>query len=242
MSDSRLLVRRLLTLLLALSVLPYWAVTARAILDDDTVHWGFDLMHARIAGVDTLGDFGFLALILLFGVSLVYLGWTRGGWTFTVGALGWFGLRLVNALDSALAGEIVLRSGFWGASLNLSWPLAAWNGVAVLLALVWAVTLVRKGVPEEQAAYTPQSRHLTLTALALVPVALVLFRLNALQNLTNLLAIVLVMGQWVVVNAAWAARGASGTSTPPTSRKRTPRADRPPTPRPAAPPQPAEAA
>ena len=198
---------RLLTALLVLTVATtarLWWVPVRCLLDEPGFQWGTALGGGQLAGQGLGGDILLLLLLSAYAVAMLYLGWHGGRRPFAGVALVWFGIHFVSSVLSAAEGGLIWYGDALGLRLNLTWISLAVNGTALVLALAWAARDWRAPSASPFVA-TDRTRKLLLAAAALLPVQIVLFQIGPLHDPTDIAAIGLTVGQWVLLNMAWAA-------------------------------------
>lgn len=198
---------RTLTALLVLTVITtarLWWVPARCLLDERDFQWGTALGGGQLAGQGLGGDLLILLLLSAYAVAMLYLGWHGGRQPFAGMALVWFGVHVVSSVLSAAEGGLIWYGDALGLRLNLTWISLAVNGTALTIALVWLARDWRTPSAPPFVA-TARTRKLLLAAAALLPVQIVLFQIGPLHDPTDITALGLTVGQWVLLNAAWAA-------------------------------------
>lgn len=181
-----------------------WLPLIRGLFDGPTYEWGATFFSRSFGGAGLSADAWVLALQLLLGGGILYLGYRGPRRPFHVLILAWLGFHAANWIYSALADPEALM--FHGDTLNvhvnLGYGLVAAFGGFLLLAIYWVWRDLTLKPAWPTAKWTPRNRFLWLAVGALLPVQFVLLRFGETHGLTDQAGVILTMIQWALVQGA----------------------------------------
>ena len=185
-----------------LSFLPAWLVMIRGLCDGEAYAWGFS---ERIRGRGTGGSYPLIPPLVLFGLSLLALGWRGVARPFHLLLMLWHLPVGVAVSLAARRNREALR--LQGDTLGIDVSLAAvapviFGGVAAGAVLV--ATLEPNDRPKPR--WSPRNSRLLGLALTLIPLQFVLLRFGKQHGLSDKLGVILTIAQWALINVGLAVR------------------------------------
>lgn len=199
------IVRGLRTVLLiwtGLLFVPAWLVMIRGLFDGDAYSWGFT---ERIRGRGTGGSYLIVPPLVLFGLSLLVLGWRGAARPFHL-------LLLLLHLPLGLLVSIAARRNrdalrIQGDTLGIDVSLAdvapvIFGGAAASAIAVASLDDFDRPV----APWSRRNRNLLGVAASLVPLQFALLRFGEQHGLTDKLGVILTITQWALINVGLALR------------------------------------
>ncbi len=192
MLASRKSQRYLIAFLTAASLWVVWLPLTRTLTGGGTYQWGVDMFNTMYRGAGLEGDYLFLVLQLVIGLTLIYMGFRNPRAPYPALLVMWHGLNLANDLFRPLVlGE---RNIFYGDTGRVAydWTIVSpmLTGLMFVLALAWAVRETLSPEKFEQ----PQGwarRNVIFLAVFLAYLALVTFleRTGEAHGLTDMFVV-----------------------------------------------------
>ena len=181
-----------------------WLPFVRGLMDGDSYRWGNLFWGRQIRGSGVHGDYWVLVLQVLFGLTLLYLGWRGARQPFHWLLLLWHIPLGVQAIKEALTSpeDYRFRGDSLGVDVSLAWVGPLFFGGFALLSLFWVVRDLRRTRGKVELEWTHVNRILLFIALGLLPVQFVLLRFGEPHGPRDQVGVILTMLQWVLINFA----------------------------------------
>ena len=187
-----------------ITMIVVWLPFVRGLMDGDSYRWGNIFWGMQIGGAGVHGDYWLLVLQVLFGLTLLYLGWRGARQPFHWLLLLWHVPLGMQAINEALTSpeDYRFRGDTLGVDLSLSWVGPLFFGGFALLSLFWVVRDLRRTREKVELDWNRVNRVLLLIALGLLPVQFVLLRFGVPHGPRDQVGVILTMMQWVLINFA----------------------------------------
>ena len=181
-----------------------WLPFVRGLMDGDSYRWGNIFWGMRIRGSGIRGDYWVLVLQVLFGLTLLYLGWRGARQPFHWLLLLWHVPQGVQAINEALSspGDYRFRGDTLGVDVSLAWVGPLFFGGFALLSLFWVVRDLKKPHAKVELEWTVINRILLFIVLGLLPIQFVLLRFGEPDGPRDQVGVILTMAQWLLINFA----------------------------------------
>ncbi len=196
MLKSRTGQRYAVTFLTAASLWVVWLPLTRTLTGGGSYQWGVDFFNEMYRGAGLEGDYLFLILQLILGVSLIYMGFRNPRAPFPALLVIWHGLNFANDLYRPLiAGQ---RNIFYGdtGGVAYDWTLLSpiITGLMFLLACAWALReSVRPEAGAARAGWSSLNGVFAIGFVAYLLAVTVLERTGEAHGLTDLIVVPLNM-------------------------------------------------
>lgn len=191
-----------------------WLPFVRGLMDGDSYQWGGLFWGMQIRGSGVHGDYWILVLQVLFGLTLLYLGWRGARQPFHWLLLLWHVPLGVQAINEALTSpeDYRFRGDTLGVDVSLAWVGPLFFGGIALLSLFWVARDLRRTREKVELEWNRINRILLFIALGLLPIQFVLLRFGEPHGPRDQVGVILTMVQWVLINFAlfpWTRRRSS---------------------------------
>lgn len=184
--------RFIITFLTAMSLWTVWLPLTRTFSGGSSYQWGVEYFNVVYRGAGIEGDYLFLVLQAVIGITLIYMGFRNPRPPFAILLVGWHGLNFANDLYGPLiAGR---RNIFYGdtGGVAYDWTLISpiITGTMFLLAFLWSIRETLSPEPViSQPGWQVRNAGFGGLFLAYLVVVVVLERTGEAHGLTDLIVV-----------------------------------------------------
>lgn len=191
---------KLLLIMAALTTLPFWLPAIRGVFDGPTYEWNL----FGFSGNGLEGDYWFVLLGAVFGLSIQILGWRGAKQPVHFLLSGWYLFLAAGALYFAVQDpqSFRFRGDTLGIDISLAWIAPLLFGAAAIASIWWSWTDLRKNRKVKAVPWSRQNTIWVIILLVLLPVQLLLLRSGAPHGTSDQIGVILTIIQWLLIGIA----------------------------------------
>ena len=192
-------------LMLGFMVAWLWWVPMRCMMDGNVFQWGNSFGFASLRGNGMMGDFPILVLLSSYIISMIFLGWRGARLPFHIMLVVWCVVEFATATVSAIQNPDAYR--FRGDSFGIDISLALvgptiW-ALLLTISVIWVITnCVSKQNEKKTPRWNRTNSTILIVAALFLPVQFLLFQSGEQHGLTDRIALILTIIQWILINFA----------------------------------------
>lgn len=198
---------RVILILTAFSMIVVWLPLVRGLMDGGTYEWGQSFLGKNFGGTGVSGDYWFVVLQAVIGLSVIYLGWRGAYQPFHWLLLLWNIPSAVNAFYHALRypEQYRFRGDTLGVDIPVAWVSPLFWALLALLSILWVVRDLKQDKSREIPAWSRTNSVLLAITGSLLPFQFVLLRFGEPHGTTDQIGVILTMLQWLLLNLSFGA-------------------------------------
>lgn len=181
-----------------------WLPLIRGLFDGPSYEWGTSFFGRGFGGAGLSSDAWVLALQMLLGGGILYLGYRGPRPPFHALILIWLGFHAANFLYASVTDPeaLMFHGDTLGVHVNLGYGVVAVFGAFFVLACAWVWRDLKMKPAWPKPEWTGRNRALWWVAGGLLPVQFVLLRFGEPHGLSDQIGVILTMAQWAIIQAA----------------------------------------